>query len=528
MHPIKHFEVDAAVLRKCFGEDRKPIEHIKATIYCYPDGQICLESDFKTINNINQKINFEYSGRNEVVDSRPLDKICAAFLAGESVEIKVVEERYTGDYILEGVTSEGVSISANTSIGTKFNDEGRKGEFSGLESDNESQERGLIGLNNLRVDYNFEAEVGVIKEIRYGLTNIRILNFEAFFIENQAQLQLILIPNIDQEGNPNIAKLNCEMILSDIPISENRIPQQNLYDTSSQLYGAYFTWFQMLLTFSSGHRVRDIYRVETTQTNNGAIKVVEYWSGEYSLKKSGLMVIQNSSISEFIIQVANKVTFDIFGDLGLGLSLSWYIESFDFDTEMVPTQCLFLYTAIETLNSNFSKEKLAVNSNNSNNLENNSPKKITNITDNIEKLRNFYQEYIVSEETQKRKFNSILQRISQACDSLSTIMQKPQRPFNTFNNLLENLLIYYRVLYKDLFPDLDIKDIKTVRDKLVHTGFYIKKSEESTEFYLKLRSLFIRIVLSILEYEGSYCESAPTAEHGTHQLIYKDFKRLDA
>jgi hypothetical protein len=105
----------------------------------------------------------------------------------------------------------------------------------------------------------------------------------------------------------------------------------------------------MLLTFSSGHRVRDIYRVETTQTNNGAIKVVEYWSGEYSLKKSGLMVIQNSSISEFIIQVANKVTFDIFGDMGLGLSLSWYIESFDFDTEMLPTQCLFLYTAIETL-----------------------------------------------------------------------------------------------------------------------------------------------------------------------------------
>jgi hypothetical protein len=359
MHPIKHFEVDAAVLRKCFGEDRKPIEHIKATIYCYPDGQIGLESDFPTIKNIRDKISSEHSGRKEFMDSLSWDEICASLLPDqegifkprleERFDRRVLEEPYTGDYILEGVTSEGVSISANTSIGTKFNDEGRKGEFSGLESDNESQERGLIGLNNLRVDYKSEAEVGVIKEIRYGLTNIRILNFEAFFIGNQAQLQLILIPNIDQEGNPNIAKLNCEMILSDIPISENRIPQQNLYDTSSQLYGAYFTWFQMLLTFSSGHRVRDIYRVETTQTNNGAIKVVEYWSGEYSLKKSGLMVIQNSSISEFIIQVANKVTFDIFGDMGLGLSLSWYIESFDFDTEMLPTQCLFLYTAIETL-----------------------------------------------------------------------------------------------------------------------------------------------------------------------------------
>ena len=195
-------------------------------------------------------------------------------------------------------------------------------------------------------------------------------NLEAFFIENHAQLRLILIPNIDQEGDHNIAKLNSEMMLSNIPISENRIPQQNLYDNSSQLYGAYFTWFQMLLTFSSGHRVRDIYRVETTQTNNGAIKVVEYWSGKYSLKKSGLMVIQDSNISEFIMQVANKVTFDIFGDMGLGLSLSWYIESFDtaIDTAMLPTQCLFLYTAIETLNSNFPEENLAVTSNNSNNL----------------------------------------------------------------------------------------------------------------------------------------------------------------
>ena len=112
MNPIKHFEVDAAVLRKCFGEDQKPIEHIKATISCHPDGQICLESDFRTINNISQKITVEYLGRNEVVDSRPLDEICAAFLAGETFETKVLEEPYTGDYILEGVTSEGASISA--------------------------------------------------------------------------------------------------------------------------------------------------------------------------------------------------------------------------------------------------------------------------------------------------------------------------------------------------------------------------------------------------------------------------------
>ena len=105
-------------------------------------------------------------------------------------------------------------------------------------------------------------------------------------------------------------------------------------------------------------------------------------------------------------------------------------------------------------------------------------------------------------------------------------MQKPKKQnFNTFNNLLKNILIYYKVPYKDLFPDLDIK---TVRDKLIHTGFYIKQNKESSEFYLKLQSLFIRIVLSILEYEGLYLESAPIAKHGTHQLIYKDFKRSDA
>ncbi len=537
MNPIKHFEVDAAMLRKFFCEDQKTIEHIKGTIYCYPDGQICLESDFETINHIRRKIISEHSGRKEFIDSPSWDDICASLLADkegefkytreEKFETKVVDEPYTGDYILEGVTSEGASISANTSIATKFNDEGIKLEQFGMESDSESQNRGLIALSDLRIDYNSEADSGVIKETRYGLTDIKILkNFEVPFINGQAQLKLNLLPNIDQEGDRNIAKLNSEMMLSNIPITENCIAQENLYDASSQRYRAYFTWFQMLLTFSSGHRVRDIYRVETTQTNNGEIKVVEYWSGTYSLKESGLMLIQYSNISEFIIQVANKVTFDIFGDMGLGLSLSWYIESFNtaIDTEMIPTQCLFLYTAIETLNSNFPEKNLAVASNNSNDLENTSNKKITNIRDNLEKLREFYQEYIVSEETQERKFNSILRRIDQACDSLSTIMQKPKKQtFNTFNDLLKNILIYYKVHYKDLFPDLDIKN---VRDKLIHTGFYIKENQEASEFYLKLRSLFIRIVLSILEYEGSYCESAPTAEHGTHQLIYKDFKRL--
>jgi hypothetical protein len=107
MNPIKHFEVDAAVLRKCFGEDQKPIEHIKATISCYPDGQISLESDFQTINNISQKITFGYLGTNEVIDSRSLDELCAAFLAGERFKTRVVDEPYAGDYILEGATSEG-------------------------------------------------------------------------------------------------------------------------------------------------------------------------------------------------------------------------------------------------------------------------------------------------------------------------------------------------------------------------------------------------------------------------------------
>jgi hypothetical protein len=141
MNPIKHFEVDAAVLRKCFGEDRKPIEHIKATIYCYPDGQICLESDFPTIKNIRDKISSEHSGRKEM-DSLSWDEICASLLPDqegrfkprleERFDIRILEEPYAGDYILEGVTSEGASISANTSIATKFNDEGIKLEQFGM------------------------------------------------------------------------------------------------------------------------------------------------------------------------------------------------------------------------------------------------------------------------------------------------------------------------------------------------------------------------------------------------------------
>jgi hypothetical protein len=75
-------------------------------------------------------------------------------------------------------------------------------------------------------------------------------DFEVPFLNGQAQLKLNLLPNIDQEGDRNIAKLNSEMMLSNIPIAENCIAQENLYDTSSQRYRAYFTWFQMLLTYT--------------------------------------------------------------------------------------------------------------------------------------------------------------------------------------------------------------------------------------------------------------------------------------
>lgn len=522
MKPIRQFEVDDAVLRKTFVEDKRPIENIKAIIYCYPDGQISLESDCQTINNIGQKIALEYSGWDEITDFRPLDEICDAFLTGEILKTRVVEKPYTGEYTLEGLTPAGVLVSANTSIGTKFNCKNIEVEV----------KREKIGLKRLQVDYNFNVELGAIKQILYGLTNIKILqSFEASFIESKARLRLELLPNIERQGDSNISRLNSEMLLCNIPIPKDDLVQQNPYDTSSRLYGAYSTWFQMLFTFSSGYETRDIYRVETTQTSNGTEKVVEYWSGGYSQKKSGLMVIQENDISKFIIQVANKVTFNIFRDIGLGLSLSWYIESFD--TTMLSTQCLFLYTAIETLNSNFHEGNLSIKHNISENRPNKQEEKIRNIKDNLGKLHKFFNEDVIenlaevneSKQAKIRDFNSVLQRVFQAFDSVLNMIKKQNKvSLDTFNNLLKNILIYYKVPYDDLFPTLDIK---TVRDKLIHTGFYIKHNQEATEFYLKLRSLFIRIVLSILEYEGTYIESNPTAEHGTHGLIYKNFKRLD-
>lgn len=532
MKPIRQFEVDDAVLRKTFVEDQRPIENIKAIIYCYPDGQISLESDCQTINNIGQKIALEYSGWDEITDSRPLDEIWDAFLTGEILKTRVVEKPYTGEYTLEGLTPAGVLVSANTSIGTKFNCKNIEVELCSLENRVRSHKREKIGLKSLQVDYNFGVELGAIKQILYGLTNIKILqSFEASFIESKARLRLEFLPNIERQGDSNISKLNSEMLLYNIPIPKDDLVQQNPYDTSSRLYGAYSTWFQMLFTFSSGYETRDIYRVETTQTSNGTEKVVEYWSGGYSQKKSGLMVIQGNDISKFIIQVANKLTFNIFRDIGLGLSLSWYIESFD--TTMLSTQCLFLYTAIETLNSNFHKGNFLRKYNISENRPNKKEQKIRDIKDNLEKLHKIFKENVIgnlaegneSKQATTRKFNSILQRVFQACDSLLNMIKEQNKvSFDTFKNFLENILIYYKVPYDDLFPTLDIK---TVRDKLIHTGFYIKHNQEATEFYLKLRSLFIRIVLSILEYEGTYIESNPTAEHGTHGLIYKNFKRLD-
>lgn len=282
----------------------------------------------------------------------------------------------------------------------------------------------------------------------------------------------------------------------------------------------------MLLTFLSGREVSNIYRIETILTSEGVEDVLEYWCGGYSIKKIGFRLVQDINISKFITQVANQVTFDIFGTMGLGLSLSWYIESFN--TAMAPVQCLFLYTAIETLNHNFPKEKL-INTHDKKPQKqlNSKQEKVQFIREEIKKLRQLYQENTVrdldetgndgSRNTNKNetKFESILQRIDQKCESLSNDVKDPdQESYNTFKHIIESILIHYKVPYKDLFPDLNII---TVRNKLIHTGYYIEQNQ-ATEFYLKLRSLFIRMVLSIVEYEGSYSESTLTAEYGIHKL----------
>ena len=202
-------------------------------------------------------------------------------------------------------------------------------------------------------------------------------------------------------------------------------------DTEVIHYKTYSAWLELLISFATGKCLKEIYRIETSQSNDSQ-KKVEYWSGNQLFKEGrGIAVVQQAHLTLFIQQCASKVTWENFSDKGLGSALGWYTDAFSSNT--VSVEFLLFCTVLETLIAHYS--------------------------------------------------------------SINKLGREPLR------TKLKQMLEFYKTPYKDLFPEFEF--IK-IRNKMVHEGF---GGDNISSDLRKLGNLVVRLVLSILQYEGNYIES---------------------
>ncbi len=322
--------------RKKHGEDDSPIESVTAKISCNKNGTVFLEVNSETNEKISHKRFFEHAQIHkfkncpDIKESDLLDPFLSFQLS--NLEEELVQPPYEGDYLIEGESNEGWTISANIA------DANFTASFSNEDSIEslENEKKHLIRLSELHIDYNPENSAGQIIEAKYGLSNLNLFyNFSTSFLDSKHEL---ILASILVEEEPKSEILSAEMILKNID-------KENLKENA---YNTYSTWFQLLISFATGEPIGEIYRVETS-LNGDIEKKVEYWPGRRNLRKGGgIAVFQQPHMHLFIEQCASKVTWNIFAEKGLGSALRWYIQSFE--TNVEPVEFILLCTVLETLN----------------------------------------------------------------------------------------------------------------------------------------------------------------------------------
>ncbi|MEH2280182.1 MAG: hypothetical protein V7K90_02375 [Nostoc sp.] len=480
-------------LKKLHEEDNQQIENLIAIIHCYTNGNIYLEIDSDINEKLNNKKFYESAPIYKVKTPSNIDKeISNALLFQlDELEKELVHTPYEGDYIIEGRTFENWLIKANivdanftVSFGNIDNKEA-----------SENPRKYLIRLSNLQIDYNPQLIRGKILESIYGLSNLEVqYNFSTDFLDSQHEFSLISV----YRGKKEAEILSAEMKF-------RVIDEENAEEIS---YNTYFAWFELLISFASGKCIKSIYNIETFEGISGH-KKIEFWSGDQIfIKGSGIAVIQQPHLHLFIKQCASKVTLFNFAEKGLGSALRWYVEAFTSNT--VSVEFMLLCTVLETLNkhhsSNISSRLIPTS------MYKKIREQILSVIGQYEKgiddKKDLEKYYIFKTKMEKSFTDGSLNKVG----SLRTS--------------LKEMLEFYNVPYKDLFPELEF--IK-IRDKIIHAGFgglYIAPELR------KLANLIVRLILSILKYQGAYIESRRIEikdEMGCskHGLTYKNFPFQD-
>jgi hypothetical protein len=405
---------------------------------------------------------------------------------------ELVQEPYESDYAIEGKTLEGWVVKAeiaDPNFTVSF-----KREVTPEVKD--TAQKHLIRLKKLSVDYHPDRTEGRGVEAVYGLANLQLIqNLSTHFLESKYEFRLISLASRDKK-DPEV--LSAEMTL--------RIVGEDEIEVIS--YSTYFAWFELLISFAIGKCVKEIYRIETSQSSDGR-KKVEYWSGSQCFKEGrGIAVMQQAHLVPFIEQCASKVTWENFSNKGLGSALRWYTEAFSSST--VSVEFILLCTVLETLNEHY--------------------KKYQSIKVSSRLLpKSTYQEV-------RTQILNILNEYEQSIDDGDIISKyqifrkKVEKSFGegSFNQIgslptsLKLMLEFYKTPYDDLFPNLEFIGI---RNNIVHTGF---GGDNIFSDLRRLGNLVVRLVLSILQYQGDYIESRKIEINGlvdfeNHGLAYKNF-----
>jgi hypothetical protein len=394
-----------------------------------------------------------------------VDLLSFSELAG--LEKEMVQPRYDGDYEIEGKTVEGWKIKAviaEANLQVTFGVDNSEN----IEEEGKSQVR----LRDLDIDYNLDSlEEGGTQEIVYGLANIEVIdNFSAQIGNLEAEMCIESVSTRDSRNKSGI--LSAEMTLRNIPENE-----QDSYEN-------YCAWLISLLSLASGHWVDKIYTIKGVRYEHFQRKS-EYWSGgKIPSEASGIAVIESPNLKLFMQQCAKNLTGETFSDKGVGLALTWYIDTFV--SPMAEVNFLLLCTVLESLKEAYfskAREKKLL----SKNLSKKIREKILKV------VSDFQQE--IDKPDDLEKYNIFSSQVRESCESGS--YNKIKKDLRTS---LQEMFKTYSVPYEDLFPGLEF--IK-IRNDIVHKGF--KKVDVPLELY-KLSNLVVRVFLAILGYEGNYKE----------------------
>jgi hypothetical protein len=467
--------------RKLSEDDTTEAGIHQANIYCHTDGSIELEISAEEYERISEKRFFESVPLHRSPNLTEEQINDPTFLFSSRFETaEVIREAYEGFYEFNGVTQEGWAVNSilkNHNLTVTFHNEeqGR--------TEVEQEVRRFVSLRDLYINQNPEiSPEGKTQEIKYGLANIYLLHGFSGRID-EIDTEVITIPI--SRRNETRGVLSAEMTLR--RVSEEQAAfneeEQNLQEDESEpsCLEIYAIWIESLLSFASGRYVKHIYSIKTLEEDRNQA-ICEYWSGsKLDIGATGRTVIQEAHRHLFMQQCFQHLTQEIFGEAKLGLALGWYLDTFS--TRVSEVKLLLQCTVLESLNTSHS--------------EGASRRIIPRSLYRIVRDRIFQAisevKGTLNTEQERRQYEDFEQKVSQP------FRDAYYNQGNLKRNLRE-MLEFYRVPYRDLFPDLEFIDI---RNKIVHEGFSQVNMSGSSE---KLSNLVARVFLGMLNYQGSYME----------------------